>query len=77
MVYFRQSDGVVNGDVFLSYKSMCQDVRYCTDWIHAYVSEHELRFEGIPFPVGKVYNDVKEFPKVSLKVSKITLEQCS
>ncbi|XP_057306324.1 cytosolic purine 5'-nucleotidase-like isoform X2 [Hydractinia symbiolongicarpus] len=31
-----QKDGVVNGDVFLSYKSMCQDVRYCTDWVHAY-----------------------------------------
>lgn len=36
-----QKEGVVNGDVYLSYKSMCQDVRYCTDWIHAYGSLKE------------------------------------
>ena len=36
-ITIRQKDGVVRGDVFISYKSIGQDVRHAMDVLHVYV----------------------------------------
>lgn len=41
---FRQKDGVRKGDVFISYKSIGQDVRMAMDWLHDSVSKHFLLY---------------------------------
>jgi 5'-nucleotidase len=34
----REKTGVKGGDIFMSYKSIFQDVRNAVDWVHIHVS---------------------------------------
>ena len=52
----RKKEGIDCGDIFMSYRSIFQDVRAAMDWVHLNVSLHLLSLEGGRFK--------RKFPKL-------------